>query len=243
MSVSIAGSGSPRRYKLWIFCLIVVAYFIYLYDSRARFDKGNIITESYLDKCLDSSSKITDHDFELHCEGRSFIVTAYPEKCTFSKSCELSLVNPISSSFDRSSRFEVDLVRELQYTDKKLKVYGFVIGRGFFGKVEADITKQEVVPLNDVEVAAMDQYYMPKKDPMVAARELRLEAKTDDNRKMMDYAEKNHSELSRKARKFVVDSDAVLGMAEWRYYMKNGKIVSCLRGFQGDTFMYDCSSH
>lgn len=70
-----------------------------------------------------------------------------------------------------------------------------------------------------------------------------LDAKIADNMSMMDYADKNHERLSKAARSWTIDPNAVPGKAEWRYYMPDDTIVSCLRGMEGNTFVYRCREY
>lgn len=67
-----------------------------------------------------------------------------------------------------------------------------------------------------------------------------LEERINDNMTMMQYAEKNHERLSKAAKEVVIGPDATPELAEWRYYMPDGRVVSCMRGVEGMIFVYRC---
>ena len=79
--------------------------------------------------------------------------------------------------------------------------------------------------------------------PAIAVNSKWLEEKAKDNMSMMDYAQKNHDRLAKAAKRWIVDPDALPRMAEWRYYMPDGTVVSCLRGMVGNTFTYNCREY
>lgn len=244
MSNLNAGSNSQKNSYFWVYCLIAgLVFLVYLLVTRERFDKQNTITGELINDCLSGSNEMTDDRFERYCEGKSFVVAGYPDDCTYSSSCELSLIHPKDPKFNSDSLFEVDLVRTLSFLDKKLEISGVISDRGFFGKVEVNVYKQEVAPLSDSENASIEQWSKPTFNPVIAAQKLWLESKAEDNSRMMEYAEKNNKKLSDKALRVVVNQDAIPDMAEWRYYMPGGKIISCLRGYQNNTFVYDCTNH
>ncbi|MCY1288717.1 hypothetical protein D9M69_525210 [compost metagenome] len=80
-------------------------------------------------------------------------------------------------------------------------------------------------------------------NPAVKARREWLEEMERENGRMDKYAEEKDKELRAKSVKVIINPDSVGGMAEYRYYLKTGKIVSCLKGFNGDVLVFDCSNY
>ena len=97
----------------------------------------------------------------------------------------------------------------------------------------------------DEEVAAPKVYAAPKVevDPMLEARRERAREIDRENKRMEEYADKEHKKLSARSTKVVVNPSSVNGMAEYRYYLKSGKIVSCLRGFDDDVLAFNCTKY
>jgi len=97
----------------------------------------------------------------------------------------------------------------------------------------------------DKEVATAKVYAAPKVevDPLLEARRERAREIDRENKRMEEYADKEHKELSARSTRVAVNPSSVNGMAEYRYYLKSGKIVSCLRGFDGDVLAFNCTKY
>ncbi|WP_414918176.1 hypothetical protein [Pseudomonas sp. IT-P4] len=80
-------------------------------------------------------------------------------------------------------------------------------------------------------------------DPMLEARRERARELDRENKRMEEYAESKQKELTAKSARVSVTPSSVNGMAEYRYYLKSGKIVSCLRGFDGDVLAFNCTNY
>lgn len=80
-------------------------------------------------------------------------------------------------------------------------------------------------------------------DPMLEARRERARELDRENKRMEEYAESKQKELTAKSTRIAVNPSSVDGMAEYRYYLKSGKIVSCLRGFDGDVLAFNCTNY
>lgn len=197
------------------------------------------------DNCLNvrGLNKLSSSDFEERCEGKSFSATVFPKDCDIDNDCELSVNDPELPGFNDDTLFEADLQRAISYADEKLKVRGVITGRGFMGQIEVDIREQEVVPLLPSELAEREKASKPTIDPAIEASRLYVQERASDNEKMMQYAKANDKELTANSVKVQVDPDSVNGMAEYRYYLKDNSIVSCLRGFSADVFVYECKKH
>lgn len=240
------GGKATKRSKLFIFwALAVVSFLCYLFFTREKFDSKNIIDVADEYNCLNSSglNEMPDYRFEYRCEGKSFVATVYQKGCYSSSSCELSLFDPEVRDFESSTLFEADLVNRLGAYDEKLNVKGVISDRGFLGQVEVNIYEQVVVPLTPKEEAAREEARKPKVDPVVEAQKRWLEERAAENDKMREYAVRNDKELTAKSTRVQVDPDSVNGMAEYRYYLKSGNVVSCLRGFEANVFIYECKNH
>jgi hypothetical protein len=222
-----------------------IAFFTYLMVSGNEIDESQKISAFGSKNCLNASglNKLSSDEFEEQCEDKYFEVTVFPKDCNVSSDCELSVFDPELPGFDRDTLFEADLQRSLSYSDEKLRVKGVVSGRGFMGQVEVDVYEQEVVPLTSTEVADREKARQPKVDPIVEANRQLVQERAAENKRMMQYAEANDRELSLKSTQVKIDQDSVNGMAEYRYYLKSGVIVSCLRGYSADVFVYECKEH
>ena len=75
---------------------------------------------------------------------------------------------------------------------------------------------------------------------IIEANERWLDAVVSTNMSLMEYAQENHDFLKTQAKSFKIEPNAGDNMAEWRYYMPDGKIISCLRGMYGNNFSYEC---
>ncbi|PPK35162.1 hypothetical protein CD175_30175 [Pseudomonas laurylsulfatiphila] len=97
---------------------------------------------------------------------------------------------------------------------------------------DSDASKPKVYAAAKVEV-----------DPLLEARRERAREIDRENRRMEEYADSEHKKLSAKSTKVAVNPSSVNGMAEYRYYLKSGKIVSCLRGFDGEVLAFNCTKY
>lgn len=97
----------------------------------------------------------------------------------------------------------------------------------------------------DEEVATPKVYAAPKVeiDPVLEARRERAREVDRENKRMEEYADSEHKKLSARSTKVEVNPSSVNGMAEYRYYLKSGKIVSCLRGFDGEVLAFNCTKY
>ncbi len=68
-----------------------------------------------------------------------------------------------------------------------------------------------------------------------------LDANRAENESMIQYAERNHRRLLDAGATHSINPNYTGSLAEWRYYMPDGAVVSCLRGAQGYTFVYECT--
>ena len=195
--------------------------------------------------CLNGNglNKMPDDEFESKCMDKSFSVKAYPSGCNVDSDCELSLSNPKLPGFNRDTLFEAELVDNLNYGDEMLEVTGVISDRGFLGQVEVEISTQKAVPLSEKEKALVEEARKPKVDPVAEAQQRWLEERAAENAKMKEYADKNDKELRAKSSRVQIDPDSVNGMAEHRYYLRSGKVVSCLQGFEANVFIYECTNH
>lgn len=80
-------------------------------------------------------------------------------------------------------------------------------------------------------------------DPLLEARRERAREIDRENKRMEEYADREHRELSARSTRVAVNPSSVNGMAEYRYYLKSGKIVSCLRGFDGEVLVFNCTNY
>ena len=76
-----------------------------------------------------------------------------------------------------------------------------------------------------------------------SAAEKWLKANEQDNQSMLEYAEQNHKDLLAEGATVTINSNYSDTLAEWRYHMPDGSIISCLRGAQGYTFVYECHEY
>ncbi|CAO3313215.1 conserved hypothetical protein [Pseudomonas sp. P14-2025] len=97
----------------------------------------------------------------------------------------------------------------------------------------------------DEDVATPKVYAAPKVeiDPLLEARRERAREIDRENKRMEEYADTEHKKLSARSTKVAVNPSSVNGMAEYRYYLKSGKIVSCLRGFDGEVLAFNCTKY
>lgn len=244
--VEEVGVEVGKSSKAWIFwSAAALALLVYLFVTREKFDETNLVDPESYGTCLNyrGLNKQSAEDFEKECEGKSFVATVYEEGCYASSSCELSLYDPMLPGFNRDTLFEADLVKSISVVDDALRVKGVISGRGFLGQVEVNVYEQEVVALTGAEEAAREEARKPKIDPMIEAERRLFDERQAENQRMMQYAEMNGKELSAKSTQVKVDPDSVNGMAEYRYYLKSGKVISCLRGFSADVFVYECEEH
>lgn len=234
--------GSNFLFFAVIAALLIATYF---FITREEYDENNVVDAWGQYNCLNSRglNKLSGDEFEAHCEGKSFVATVYEKGCFVSSSCELSLYDPDGRGFDSDTLFEADLVEKIGISDEKLFVKGVISGRGFLGQVDVNIYHQEVVPLNEAELAVREEALKPKVDPALEAERLLLAERQAENARMMKYAEENDKKLAAQSKEVKVNPDSVNGMAEYRYYLKNGNIQSCLRGFSADVFVYECKEH
>lgn len=95
------------------------------------------------------------------------------------------------------------------------------------------------------ETATPKVYAAPKVevDPLLEARRERAREIDRENKRMEEYADSEHKKLSARSTKVAVNPSSVNGMAEYRYYLKSGKIVSCLRGFDGEVLAFNCTKY
>jgi hypothetical protein len=229
---------------LFVLVLAIFGGLAYIYKMGGGSEGDKPLSGSDAYRCLNGNglNKMSDDEFENKCLDKSFSVVAYPKDCTFDNDCELSLSNPKLPGFDSDTLFEADLVKKISFMDEKLEVKGVITDRGFMGQVEVEISSQQVVPLSAKEKSEIEEARKPKVDPVAEAQNRWLEERAAENAKMREYADKNGKELTAKSSRVQVDPDSVNGMAEYRYYLKNGKIVSCLRGFEADVFIYECKN-
>ena len=229
---------------LIVLVLAIFAVLAYIYKVGGSSEDDKPLSGSDAYSCLNGNglNKMSDDEFENKCMDKTFSVVAYPKECTFDSDCELSLLNPKLAGFDGDTLFEADLVKKISFMDEKLEVKGVISGRGFMGQVEVEITYQHVVPLSAKEKAAIEETKKPTVDPVAEAQKRWLEDRAAENAKMREYADKNSKELTAKSNRVQVDPNSVNGMAEYRYYLKSGNIVSCLRGFEADVFIYECKN-
>ena len=80
-------------------------------------------------------------------------------------------------------------------------------------------------------------------DPLLEASRERAVEVDRENRRMQEYAESEHKKLSERSTRVAVNPSSVNGMAEYRYYLKSGKIVSCLRGYDGEVLTFSCTKY
>lgn len=97
----------------------------------------------------------------------------------------------------------------------------------------------------DEDVATPKVYAAPKVeiDPLLEARRERVREIDRENKRMEEYADSENKKLSARSTKVAVNPSSVNGMAEYRYYLKSGKIVSCLRGFDGEVLAFNCTKY
>ena len=239
------GKSNSSTIALFVLVLAIFGGLTYIYQIGGSLEDDKPLSGSDAYSCLNGNglNKMADDEFERRCSGKSFTVIAYPKGCTFDNDCELSLSNPNLPEFSSDTLFEADLVNELSFMDKKLEINGVITDRGFMGQVEVEVSSQQVVALSPEETAEIEESRKPKVDPIAEAQKRRLEERAAENAEMRAYAEKNDKELTEKSTRVQVDPNSVNGMAEYRYYLKSGKIVSCLRGFEADVLIYECKNY
>ncbi|MGH8383371.1 hypothetical protein [Pseudomonas sp.] len=248
MSSNVSGKASESNASTIALVALVLVIFgglTYIYQAGGGSKNSTVLSYSDAYRCMngDGLNKMSDDEFELICLDNKFSVDVYPKGCDMDVDCELSLFNPKLPGFERSTLFEADLVSEIRYDDEKLKVSGVITGRGFLGQVEVDVLAQKVILLSEEEKALVEEARKPKVDPVVEAKERWLEERAADNSKMREYADRNDKDLRAKSTRVQVDQSSVNGLAEYRYYLKSGKVVSCLRGFEANVHIYECNNY
>ncbi len=240
-SSQVVESVSKGGAAFWVVLglIVVLSYF---YFTSVRFDEKNLIAPDEVSGCLNGHglNKMSEDEFESKCLDKSFSVVAYSKGCSVDSDCELSLSNTRLPGFDSNTLFEAELEKVIGYMDDKVEVKGVVVDRGFLGQVEVEVFSQKVVQLSPKELAEIEEARKPEIDPVAEAQKMWLEQRASENARMKEYADNKHKELTAKSTRVQVDPNSINGMAEYRYYLKGGKIVSCLRGFEACVLVYEC---
>ena len=182
------------------------------------------------------SNSYTDNEYDDKCIGRRVEAPGFTLNSD-RKEFDLSLSDPERSRSDSSDDYSV-ILKDEKYIPRYTKIYieGIITDRTFFK--EFAVVKDATffgIALTPEEVAAKERRENRWKPNS------RIDVIIEENNRLMAFAERNHDELSKKARHVEIIPNFTSWAALWAYHMPDGSIIKCTRGFQGNIFLYSCS--